>query len=443
MMKMRTSSFKALALAVMLVWAPSAYSQVLTADLQMLTQGEVRDGGVTAPNNDNPELQDRSTYIVGRARLNLDFNMGGLQLYVSPQYTGIWGQKGYGSFHMYEAWAKYTLRFGGFAQIGRQALSYDDQRIIGPNDWAMAAVSHDVLKLGYEGHGHKVHALLAYNQNPENVDGGTAYLDGAQPYKIMQTLWYHYDVPNIGLGASLLFMNLGVQADPKIMNKVIYQQMIGTHITYKPEWGDFSACYYHQSGRDYQNIPIDAWMAAVKGVVKTSKTIAVTAGYDILSGDPFFAVPEDGHLGSGQLQLVQRDKIRGFTTLYGSHHKFYGMMEFFYVDTYYRGFSPGLQNAYLGGDFTLWEKLNLSATYHYLATVTKLTDLKKTLGHCIELSATYNFNKYISLSGGFSFMKGTETMIRLKRQKDDKGLRWGWLTLVISPRILNANMKKQ
>jgi len=34
-------------------------------------------------------------------------------------------------------------------------------------------------------------------------------------------------------------------------------------------------------------------------------------------------------------------------------------------------------------------------------------------------------------------------MIRLKRQKDDTGLRWGWLTLVINPRILNANMKKQ
>jgi len=34
-------------------------------------------------------------------------------------------------------------------------------------------------------------------------------------------------------------------------------------------------------------------------------------------------------------------------------------------------------------------------------------------------------------------------MIRLKRQKEDSGLSWGWLTLVISPRILNASMKKQ
>lgn len=438
MMKMSTSPIKALALAVMLVCAPSAYSQVLTADLQMLTQGEIRDGGVTSPSNKDPELQDRSAYVVGRARMNLDFNMGGLQLYVSPQYTGIWGQKGYGSFHMFEAWAKYTLPVGLFAQVGRQALSYDDQRIIGPNDWAMAAVSHDVLKLGYEGHGHKAHVLLAYNQNPDNVDGGTAYVDGSQPYKTMQTLWYHYDVPNIGLGASLLVMNLGVQADEKVKSGVFYQQMIGTHITYQPEWGNFAACYYHQSGKDYHGTPMDAWMAAGKAVGKLSKTVSLTLGYDFLSGDPYFAVPDGKDMG-----LVYRDKIRGFSSLYGSTHKFYGMMDFFYVNTYFEGFSPGLQNAYIGGDFTLWEKLNLSGTYHYLATVTKLEGLKKTLGHCVELSATYNFTKYISLSAGYSFMKGTETMIRLKRQKEDCSLSWGWLTLVISPRILNANMKKQ
>lgn len=196
---MITWRIKAWVLAVLLVPATSSFAQELTANLQMLTQGELRDGGVTDSGLEDPSLQDRSGFIVGRARLNLDFSMGGLQMYVSPQYSGIWGQRGYGSFHLFEAWAKYTLPFGVFAQVGRQALSYDDQRIIGPNDWAMAAVLHDVLKLGYEGHGHKAHVLLAYNQNHENVSGGTSYVDGAQPYKTLQALWYHYDVPGVGL----------------------------------------------------------------------------------------------------------------------------------------------------------------------------------------------------------------------------------------------------
>ena len=38
-----------------------------------------------------------------------------------------------------------------------------------------------------------------------------------------------------------------------------------------------------------------------------------------------------------------------FYSLYGSHHKFYGAMDFFYVRTFVNGFSPGLQNLYCGG----------------------------------------------------------------------------------------------
>jgi len=418
----------------MLLAPVSLFAQELTADLQLLNQGEIRVGAVLDDNQDpDAEVQDRANFLVSRARLNLAFQKGGLQMKVSPQYSNIWGQQGYGSFHMFEAWAKYTLPFGLFAQVGRQALSYDDERIIGPNDWAMAAVSHDVLKLGYEGHGHKAHVLLAYNQNPENIDGGTSYVDGAQPYKTMQTLWYHYDVPNIGLGASLLVMNLGVQGDEASGHEgVFYQQMIGTHLEYKPSWGDFTACYYHQSGKDYHEIPIDAWMAAAKAVVKPSKIFSFTVGYDHLSGDPYFVVPEKGHIG-----MVYRDKIRGFTSLYGSHHKFYGMMEFFYVSTYYRGFSPGLQNAYAGLTATFAEKVSLSATYHYMATATRLEGLKMALGHCVELSASYDITKEISLSAGFSYMKGTETMDRLKRKSNKGDLRWAWINLTFTPRILN------
>ncbi len=434
MMTMRTPFIRVFALAALLVRAPSLFAQELTAHLQMLTQGEIRNGGVTSPDNQDPDVQDHSNFIVGRARLNLDFQRKGLEIKVAPQYTGIWGQRGFGSFHMYEAWARYTLPAGLFVQLGRQALSYDDQRIIGPNDWAMAAVSHDVLKLGYEGHGHKAHFLFAYNQNPENTEGGTAYVDGSQPYKTMQTVWYHYDEPHTGLGASLLFMNMGVQADESLtaVRLTSYQQLIGTHLTLQREWGNLSASYYHQLGKNFQLVPIDAWMAAAKAVVHPSKGLSLTAGYDYLSGDPYFAVTDGQDMG-----LVYRDKIRGFSCLYGSTHKFYGMMDFFYVSTYYHGFSPGLQNAYGGASFTFREKLSLGATYHYMAITTNINRMNKTLGHCVDLSASYHFTKDISLEAGFSYMKGTDTMIRLKRQKGDSGLSWAWLTLIFNPRILN------
>ena len=404
-------------------------------DLQFVTQGEIRDGGLVSDNTDNPEQHDHTNFVVSRVRMNLGYQHRDLELKVIPQYTYIWGQQGYGSFRLYEAYAKYTAPFGLIAQLGRQALSYDDERIIGPNDWAMGSVSHDVLKLGYEGHGHKVHALLGYNQNPDNIDlGGTDYYNGAQPYKIMHTLWYHYDVPGINLGASVLFMNLGVQSAEELQEKrTIYQQMVGTHLSFTPKWGDFSACYYRQLGRNEYNIPLAGWMAAFKGHAQPTGFLGITAGYDYLSGDPYFVVPDGQAIG-----LIRHDVMRGFSSLYGSHHKFYGIMDFFYVSTYYHGFSPGLQNAFAGVDASfLNHTLSFSGTYHYLATSTKLKDLGMTLGHCVELSAAWQPLKYISLSLGYSFMSGTETMKRLKRASSDGRLNWAWLTVVIFPGIFN------
>ena len=108
-------------------------------------------------------------------------------------------------------------------------------------------------------------------------------------------------------------------------------------------------------------------MASVKAKLQLDRHWGFHTGFDYLSGDKYFAVP-----GQGQIGMVRHDKIRGFNPLYGSHHKFYGMMDFFYVSTYVNGFSPGLQNLYAGGSWKPTSKLDLKVTYHYMAMATKL-----------------------------------------------------------------------
>ena len=44
-----------------------------------------------------------------------------------------------------------------------------------------------------------------------------------------------------------------------------------------------------------------------------------------LSIDADFATPYQGQIG-----MIQHKTIKGFSSLYGSHHKFYGAMDFFY-----------------------------------------------------------------------------------------------------------------
>lgn len=417
-----------------------------TIEAQLLTRGEVCIGGL-APEGDSPseadnvitaDDTDKAAFVVERTRLTGSYdNQKYLEAKITAQHTSVWGQSGGGALGLYEAWAMLKSKQGLFAKIGRQELSYDDERILGNNDWAVAALSHDVLKMGYEGHGHKLHAILAYNQNDENTNGGSFYVDGSQPYKTMHDLWYHYDVKNFPLGASLLFMNIGMQGgigtskgDPA--RKTNYQQLLGGYLSFHPKHWNVEGAYYRQMGHSEDCVDIKAWMASIKTQYQPSEAYGLEAGFDYLSGDEYFAVPSKNSLG-----LTQHTTIKGFNPVYGSHHKFYGAMDFFYVQTYVNGFTPGLQNLFAGGFWKPISSLRLDASYHYYATAAKLTDADLSLGHEIEVSASFQIIKQAQLMLGYSFMAGTETMRKLKRSSDDDNfLRWGWITLTISPSIL-------
>ncbi len=152
----------------------------LSIRLQSVTHGETCGGGLPRA---SASTEDKSRFLFGRTRLIVGYERSALQVHTVFQNTAIWGMKGNQGVNLYEGWVKLRSRHGLFAQAGRVALSYDDERIIGTNDFATAAYSHDVLRLGYEGHGHKLHAILAYNQNADNMYSGTYYDGGAQYYK--------------------------------------------------------------------------------------------------------------------------------------------------------------------------------------------------------------------------------------------------------------------
>ena len=390
----------------------------------------MRYGGFTEGDKENKAL-----FLLERTRLSIGYKRPHIEAKVTAQHSGIWGQDGKGSFNLYEAWAQLSTNNGLFAKLGRQVLSYDDERIIGANDWAMAANSHDVLKLGYEGYGHKVHAILGFNQNAENISGGTFY--SGDSYKSMQTLWYHYDVPKIPIGLSLLFMNIGMQGGEKNeegYNKPCnkFQQLLGGYVSFKPEKLTVEASYYHQIGRNEYDAKLDAWMASIKAQYQAWQRVGLLVGFDYLSGDDYFVIRSKGGLG-----MPQHKVFKFFNPVYGSHHKFYGMMDFFYVQAFSDTFSPGLQNLYAGGTYSPIKNLDLSLTYHYMAMATNLKQVNMTLGHDIDFEASYQVLKDAKVSLGFSYMVGTKTMEKLKRTENNDNLKWAWLSLVVSPRIIS------
>ena len=419
----------------------SAQDNIFSFGLNHLTHGEVCSGGL--PRSETADVGDYSNFLMSRFRLNVGYRYRGLEAKGVIQNSAVWGSKNNLSLNLYEGWVRMTLPLGEgdsrpafFAQLGRVALTYDDERIIGPNDFAMASKSHDILRLGFHGYGHQLHAIIAYNQNGSNVYTNTYYVDGAQPYKTMQALWYHYDIPVFPLGASLLFINTGMQAGVpgNSLNapRIEYQQLLGGYLKVAPRYLDFEASYYRQWGNTVgptmEAAPLKAWMASAKATVKPSEYYGFKLGYDHLSGDDYVPVPLPGTMG-----LPRHTLYKGFTPLYGSRTQFYGIMDYFYQSAYINGFTPGLQNAFVGAFGKPFKGLSLSATYHYLAVATTLRGLEPTLGHSVELEVSYRFSDLVKLTLGYTQMAGTETMQRLKQTTDSRNVRWGWFSLEISP----------
>lgn len=404
---------------------------VFNLDAQLMTRGELRAGGFKADSLDSERV---SHFALGRYRIIADYQRSWLNVRLTPQYTGVWGQ-GSAGVVLYEGWAKMQSKKGLFVKIGRQELTYDDGRIIGNDDWTMTAPTHDVLKLGYDGESHKVHLLAAYNQNAENIDNGVIYYSGGlQPYKTMQTLWYHYDTPKKSFGISLLGMNIGMQNTDQEHPITYYQQLVGTYMSFRPKHWSLEGAFYYQMGKEEHGMNIDAFMASAKLNVKPSVNYILFAGYDYLSGDKYFNVPPDGGIG-----LVFHDKARGFNAIFGSHHEFYGAMDFFYLSNYVGGFTPGLQNLYFGGNIKPVSGLSINAAYHYYAIATDLDYVNtKTLGHSVELASSYAFNKAVSVSAGYTFMKGSETMELLNKVSEKRQLHWAWLMMTITPKLFTS-----
>ena len=120
----------------------------LSFGLNYLSHGEIVRGGLPAGGND--ETEDKSNFLLGRTRIIVDYSRPYFQAHAVIQNKAVWGTSGDKALNLYEGWVKMTAKNGLFAQVGRIALSYDDERIIGTNDFAMAAQSHDVLGVVYE-----------------------------------------------------------------------------------------------------------------------------------------------------------------------------------------------------------------------------------------------------------------------------------------------------
>lgn len=420
-----------LILSLIILSANNLFAQTekgeITVKGQLRPRAEYRHGALSPIG----EGQKASSFISNRARVNIGYDNGFLSMGFGAQDVSVWGERPQidpnpWTSGINEAWAK-IYKNGYFAQFGRQQLAYDDDRILGTLDWNQAGRYHDALKLGYEDGLNKLHLILAYNQRYQGINSGTFYI-GGQPYKTMQTAWYKYDYrPHSHF--SLLFMNLGMEAgkpatdDEPAVSKTKNMQTFGANVTHRINDLNLSGSAYYQMGKNRADQSISAYMFAAKAQYVFTPKLSLVIGIDYLSGQD------------------DSDKATNFDPLYGTHHKFYGSMDYFYASSFG---NKGLSDIYASIVLRPVGALSIDLTYHNFSSQQDIlvNDVsKRGLGSEIDLTITYPIRPYITLQGGYSMMFGTDAFHQIKGGSNDKTQNWAFLSLNVSPTIFSSRNK--
>lgn len=419
-----------------------------TIDAQISSLGEFHTGlGTLRDGSEGSNL-----LVNDRVRLGFGWERKNISMRIAAQHTGVWHdgstQNSSGKIALHEAWAKMLLGKGFFAQLGRQELIYDDERLFGKHDWDVTGRAHDALRLGWENERHQLHAIASFNQTADVVDDALygTNTQGSRLYKNMQTLWYRFGASEAPFHISGLFSNQGVSdARGKGVN---YMQTFGTYMNYEKRKFFFDASLYYQIGSDRKNNDVRAFMMSGNLGMQFSPKWRASIGDDYLSGG-------DGMPGTN----------RTFNLLYGSYHEFLGAMDYFGY-----GVLPlyGINDLNAKAFFTPCPKFDMKMAFHWLSTgrpinnflkdpLEELVDPEKiaimrryngkyryqqNIGSEIDVEASYRPWKYVTLHGGFSMMIASETIQVFKGEDASNFQSWGWVSFDLNPTIFSTRHRR-
>jgi hypothetical protein len=223
---------------------------------------------------------------------------------------------------------------------------------------------------------------------------------------------------------SFLLMNLGLEAGNSTKSEVKNLQTFGTNLSYQPGNFQLYGSFYFQTGKTVADKNASAFMLALNASYQLNPALKITAASDYLSGD-------DGE---------NPDKYKAFNPLYGTHHKFYGTMDYFYIGpSFLFGYNPGLWDNQLGLTYKTSPKVALALNYHYFQTATDVNvgseKQSRGLGSEWDFQVTWNAMKDVTLTGGYSAMFGNDAMKAVKGGDPSQRQDWAWISLNINPKI--------
>lgn len=351
-----------------------------------------------------------------RVAIGASYTTESITTYISLQEVFVFGDRaqiatnGNNNFRIQEAWADLRLADKASVKVGRQPLSYDDQRILGALDWAQQARTHDVGMLKYNSDGFALDLGAAVNS--DGVDD-VYNLSTNFSYKSMAFVHANKKFGKFNMSVLLLGTEFQDGTDPDGAGPLLpsdnksFLRTGGIYADYDFGVVKLSANGYLQGGYRLNDVAVEnAFLVSLDAAIKATKVIGLGFGASIISGK-------------------ESATSMGFFPLYGTNHKFNGTMDRFYVGNYAN--ANGLidihagVNANLPKDFTI----GLEALYFKEQSLTK-----EYMGTELDFSVGKKFKGY-ALKGGYSKYFEPSRIVNTKNNQD-----WAWLMLVVKPKFL-------
>ncbi|HOT13171.1 MAG TPA: alginate export family protein [Bacteroidales bacterium] len=366
-----------------------------------------------------------------RTRLNADYKGKILNARLSLQDARIWGNSdnktNASKIELYEAWFEYFITSGFSAQMGRQPLKYDDQRLLSAPNWSNTGLAHDALVLKYNSPFIQVHSGFAYNNTKDTLMNVAYKYTPKQNYKTMGYAWLS---KQIYTGTTLSLIGICEGFENKVDYNVVYPRITyGGNLVYANDstaWGA-TLTGYMQQGKDPNKAVGDGYadlksfFLAAKFSYKIIQKLSANVGVDYYSGSD---------------AAIDAEKSNTFNRLYGATHSFNGNMEYFVTLP-----TQGLIDYYGGVTAIITPKLSADLSGHLFYFdkdfIYKNEKTDKNLGTELDVVLNYSVSKEIAIQGGYShyFNSGTTMKYYKMQGVEAHPQQWAYVMLTIKPQF--------
>lgn len=437
-------------------------------------RGEYRDGYTKLRDSTQTAYGD----ILGRERIIFDYKNEKFTTHFTLQHAFVFGENNYynsdtiknNTINVFEAWFKFNFCTNFSIRVGRMSISYDDQRLIGYNNWRPQGSAHDLIgfqwgieKAAYHGD----FSFAINNASPAGAFLSDYYLKN---YKYMAYLWNQktffkekLKISVIGIvdafqlptryekvtSTQILWVvngndtvghtNLSTTSQVPITSpSQIYARFtVGGNAWFNRKNLSIWAGGYYQGGHIQDGREVSANFCGGTVAYQIVKPFKLMVGYEHLSGTD----------NSPANKAEAAKKVTSFNMLYGTNHQFYGYMDFFGSMITTSPNHPGLNQINARGTINFSKITSLEATFRHFSFDNEYladgkTKVNKTLGSELDLMFLYKPIPNVELNAAYCYFFPTSTMEVYNGLKSSvRGSQYVYLMITYKPNFFTSEKK--